>query len=132
MLRISCRNFRYIEISNVSCIEGVTGGGKQEVGPPLPRPESIPVLRFFFYCETLTQDEDGVYSECRLVILDSVTAVLSPLLGGVKNPAGEEKRKRLVNDSNTSARTCGKKSWSEPELRGSMGLGSRGRTVGGE
>lgn len=30
-----------------------------------------------------------MYSDCRLVILDSVTAVISPLLGGVKNPAGE-------------------------------------------
>ena len=35
------------------------------------------------------QGRDGVYSDCRLVILDSVTAVISPLLGGVKNPAGK-------------------------------------------
>ena len=38
------------------------------------------------------KDPDGVYSECRLVILDSVTAVISPLLGGVKNPAGKGPR----------------------------------------
>lgn len=31
----------------------------------------------------------GVYADCRLVVLDSVTAVVSPILGGAKNPAGE-------------------------------------------
>ncbi|CAN0244604.1 unnamed protein product, partial [Hapterophycus canaliculatus] len=41
------------------------------------------------YIDGVTEGRrDGVYSECRLVILDSVTAVISPLLGGVKNPAG--------------------------------------------
>lgn len=39
--------------------------------------------------ESSSQTPSGVYSSCRLVILDSVTAVISPLLGGVKNPAGE-------------------------------------------
>ncbi|CAM9630520.1 unnamed protein product [Ectocarpus fasciculatus] len=49
---------------------------------------------------------DGVYSDCRLVILDSVTAVISPLLGGVKNPAGHGLMASLGHLLNRAASQC--------------------------
>eukprot|EP00903_Cladosiphon_okamuranus_P012947 g12088.t1 len=48
----------------------------------------------------------GVYSKCRLVILDSVTAVVSPLLGGVKNPAGHGLMASLGHLLNRAASQC--------------------------
>ncbi|CAM9801570.1 unnamed protein product [Scytosiphon promiscuus] len=49
---------------------------------------------------------DGVYSECRLIILDSVTAVISPLLGGFKNPAGHGMMASLGHLLNRAASQC--------------------------
>ncbi|CAN0281176.1 unnamed protein product [Ectocarpus sp. 6 AP-2014] len=49
---------------------------------------------------------NGVYSDCRLVILDSVTAVISPLLGGFKNPAGHGLMASLGHLLNRAASQC--------------------------
>eukprot|EP00752_Nemacystus_decipiens_P005384 g4881.t1 len=59
------------------------------------------------YIDGVTEGgRDGVYSECRLVILDSVTAVISPLLGGVKNPAGHGLMASLGHLLNRAASQC--------------------------